>query len=44
MIELYFYNLLCNRCSDGCKNYLNELNIKIDDMENGIIDKGYYNS
>lgn len=42
--EDYFYNLLYNWCSDGCKNYLNELNIKIDDMENGIIDKGYYNS
>ena len=42
--EDYFYNLLYNWCSDGCKNHLNELNIKIDDMENGIIDKGFYDS
>lgn len=41
--EDYFYRLLYNWCSDGCKNYLKELKIEIDDMENGIIDKGYYN-
>lgn len=38
----YFYGLLYNWCSNGCEKYLKELKIEIDDMENGIIDKGYY--
>ena len=38
----YFYNLLYRWCSDGCKNYIQELNINIDDMKMGILDKGFY--
>ena len=38
----YFYDLLYRWCSDGCRNYLNKLHIEIDDMNNGIIDKGFY--
>lgn len=38
----YFYDLLYRWCSDGCKKYIEELNINIDDMKMGILDKGYY--
>lgn len=38
----YFYDLLYRWCSDGCKKYAEELNINIDDMKMGILDKGYY--
>ena len=38
----YFYNLLYKWCSDGCKRYIEELNVDIDDMKMGILDKGYY--
>lgn len=38
----YFYGLLYRWCSDGCKKYIEELNVNIDDMTMGILDKGYY--
>ena len=37
-----FYDLLYRWCSDGCKKYIEDLKINIDDMKMGIIDKGYY--
>lgn len=40
--EDYFYDLLYRWCSDGCKKYIEDLKINIDDMKMGIIDKGYY--
>jgi len=40
--EDYFYDLLYRWCSDGCKKYLQERNINIDDMKRGILDRGYY--
>ena len=36
------FDILYRWCSDGCRNYLNKLNIEIDDKENGVIDRGYY--
>lgn len=40
--EDYFFDLLYRWCSDGCRNYLDEMNIEIDDRKNGVLDRGYY--
>jgi len=40
--EDYFYNLLYRWCSDGCRSYIGDTNIEIDDKNNGVLDRGYY--
>lgn len=40
--EDYFYNLLYRWCSDGCRNYIDDRSIEIDDMNQGVLDRGFY--
>lgn len=37
-----FFNFLYTICNDLCNKYLNDFNIEVDDLEKGILDRGFY--